>query len=114
MPAFRNDHAHEGTASIEQIGFGLGLIVPVITAAQLGSVPASQSGLAAGTLNTARQTGSVLGVAIFGSLTAEGLTHGLHVALLISAGIALAVISAVNSLGSTLSKKFASINASLK
>ena len=33
---------------------------------------------------------------------------------LIAAGIALAIISAVNSLGTTVSKKFSSINASLK
>ena len=33
---------------------------------------------------------------------------------LIAAGIALAIISAVNSLGTTLSKKFTSINSSLK
>ena len=33
---------------------------------------------------------------------------------LIAAGIALAIITAVNTLGTTLSGKFASINASLK
>lgn len=33
---------------------------------------------------------------------------------LIAAGIALAIIAAVNSLGTTLSKKFSSINSSLK
>jgi pilus assembly protein Flp/PilA len=33
---------------------------------------------------------------------------------LIAAGIALAIIAAVNSLGTTLSKKFTSINSSLK
>ena len=33
---------------------------------------------------------------------------------LIAAGIALAIITAVNTLGTTLSKKFTSINASLK
>jgi pilus assembly protein Flp/PilA len=33
---------------------------------------------------------------------------------LIAAGIALAIITAVNSLGTTLSKKFTSINSSLK
>jgi MFS transporter, DHA2 family, methylenomycin A resistance protein len=73
------------------IGFGLGLIVPIITSVLLGAFDRARSGVAAGTLNTARQTGSVLGVAIFGALTATGITHGLHDALLITAAIALAV-----------------------
>jgi DHA2 family methylenomycin A resistance protein-like MFS transporter len=74
------------------IGFGLGLIVPVMTAALLGSVDRSRSGVASGTLNTARQTGSVIGVALFGSLIAGGrLVGGLHVALVITAGLSLVV-----------------------
>ena len=74
------------------IGVGIGLIVPVITAALLGSVDASRSGVAAGTLNTARQTGSLLGVAICGSLGASGFTHGLHEALLMAAVLSAAVV----------------------
>jgi MFS transporter, DHA2 family, methylenomycin A resistance protein len=74
------------------IGFGLGLIVPVMTAALLGSVDRSRSGIASGTLNTARQTGSVIGVALFGSLIAGGrLVGGLHVALAITAALSLVV-----------------------
>jgi DHA2 family methylenomycin A resistance protein-like MFS transporter len=73
------------------LGFGLGVIVPAMTSALLGSVDTSWSGVAAGTLNTGRQTGSVLGVALFGSLAAGGLTSGLRIALLISAGLALIV-----------------------
>jgi MFS transporter, DHA2 family, methylenomycin A resistance protein len=74
------------------IGFGLGLIVPVMTAALLGSVDRSRSGVASGTLNTARQTGSVIGVALFGSLIAGGrLVGGLHVALVIAAVLSLIV-----------------------
>jgi MFS transporter, DHA2 family, methylenomycin A resistance protein len=46
------------------IGFGLGLIVPAMTSSLLGSVDAERSGVASGTLNTARQTGSVIGVAL--------------------------------------------------
>jgi MFS family permease len=49
-------------------GLALGVLVPAITAALLGSVEPSRSGIASGTLNTARQTGSVLGVSLFGSL----------------------------------------------
>ena len=79
-------------AQLIALGFGLGLIVPVMTASLLGSVERSRSGIASGTLNTARQTGSVIGVALFGSLIAGGgLVDGLHVALVIAAGLSLAV-----------------------
>jgi MFS transporter, DHA2 family, methylenomycin A resistance protein len=76
------------------IGFGLGLIVPTMTSALLGSVEPVRSGVASGTLNSARQVGSVIGVAVYGSLLAHGhLTSGLHLALWVSAGLALAVIA---------------------
>jgi MFS transporter, DHA2 family, methylenomycin A resistance protein len=79
-------------AQLVAIGFGLGLIVPVMTASLLGSVERSRSGIASGTLNTARQTGSVIGVALFGSLIAGGrLVGGLHIALVIAAGLSLIV-----------------------
>jgi predicted MFS family arabinose efflux permease len=45
------------------LGLGLGLIVPAMTSALLGSVDRSRSGIASGTLNTARQRGSTIGVA---------------------------------------------------
>jgi hypothetical protein len=56
-------------------------------------VDRSRAGVASGTLNSARQTGSVIGVALFGSLIAGGgaLVSGLHVALEISLGLVLAV-----------------------
>ncbi|MGY4424338.1 MFS family permease [Bradyrhizobium sp. JR6.1] len=50
------------------LGGGLGLLVPALTSTLLGSVEKSRSGIAAGVLNATRQTGSVLGVALFGSL----------------------------------------------
>jgi MFS transporter, DHA2 family, methylenomycin A resistance protein len=73
------------------LGLGLGTVVPVMTAALLGSVDTSRSGLASGTLNTARQTGSAIGVALFGSLSAADLVTGLRVALAVSVGLALGV-----------------------
>jgi DHA2 family methylenomycin A resistance protein-like MFS transporter len=79
-------------AQLVAIGFGLGLIVPLMTASLLGSVDRSRSGIAAGTLNTARQAGSVIGVALFGSLIAGGhIVGGLHVALAIAAVLSLVV-----------------------
>jgi MFS transporter, DHA2 family, methylenomycin A resistance protein len=72
------------------LGFGCGVIVPTITSELLGSVDRSWSGVAAGTLNTLRQAGSAIGVALFGSLIASGLIGGLHVALAVS--VALVVV----------------------
>ena len=67
-------------------GAGIGLIVPLMTSEMLGAVERSASGVASGTLNTMRQTGSVIGVALFGSLAG-----GLHAALAISVGLLAAV-----------------------
>ncbi|HJP75215.1 MAG TPA: MFS transporter [Pseudonocardiaceae bacterium] len=77
------------------LGYGLGLIVPAITSALLGSVERERSGVASGTLNTARQTGSVLGVALFGALISGpgALISGWHIALLISIGLAAVIIA---------------------
>ena len=73
-------------AQLVIIGGGLGLLVPPLTAALLGSVEKSRSGIAAGVLNATRQTGSVLGVALFGSLIGQPDTfvRGAHQALAIS------------------------------
>ena len=78
-------------AQITALGVGGGLIVPVITSEMLGSVDRSRSGLAAGTLNTMRQAGSAIGVALFGSLIAATFISGLHVALAICIGLAVAI-----------------------
>jgi MFS transporter, DHA2 family, methylenomycin A resistance protein len=79
-------------AQLIVIGGGLGLLVPPLTSTLLGSVEKSRSGIAAGVLNATRQTGSVLGVALFGSLAgqADALLAGAHASLVISAGLLLA------------------------
>jgi DHA2 family methylenomycin A resistance protein-like MFS transporter len=79
-------------AQLIAMSTGLGLLVPPLTSALLGSVEKSRSGIAAGVLNATRQTGSVLGVALFGSLVARSSTFmtGLHASLLISAAVLLA------------------------
>jgi DHA2 family methylenomycin A resistance protein-like MFS transporter len=78
-------------AQMIAIGAGLGLLVPPLTSALLGSVEKSRSGVAAGVLNATRQTGSVLGVALFGSLIggSGGFVAGTHAALMISASVLL-------------------------
>ena len=72
------------------MGGGLGLLVPPMTSALLGSVEKARSGVAAGVLNSTRQTGSVLGVALFGSLLAgqaDAFLFGTRAALMISAAL---------------------------
>src|SRR5262245_6286351 len=76
---------------------GLGLLVPPLTSTLLGSVEKSRSGIAAGVLNATRQTGSVLGVALFGSLVGQSAAFmaGLHASLVIAAGVLLAAAVAI-------------------
>ena len=73
------------------IGAGIGLTVPPMTSVLLGTVEKQHSGIASGVLNSARQAGSVVGVAVFGSLIAQKahFVPGLHAALLISGVAAL-------------------------
>jgi DHA2 family methylenomycin A resistance protein-like MFS transporter len=79
-------------AGLSVTGFGIGLIGPAITSSPLGSVDRSRSGVASGTLTAFRQTGSMLGVALFGSLVAgQGLAGGLRLACVLSAGVLLGV-----------------------
>ena len=84
-----------GALVLPLVAFGLGggLIIPVITSELLGSVDRSRSGVAAGTLNTLRQAGSAIGVALFGSLVAAGLVSGVHAALALSIALALVVVA---------------------
>jgi DHA2 family methylenomycin A resistance protein-like MFS transporter len=84
------------SAGLSLTGFGIGLVVTAITFALLGSVGPAQSGIASGTFTAFRQTGSVLGVAVFGTLLA-GLhsSTGLEVTFAISAG-PVAVVAALS------------------
>jgi EmrB/QacA subfamily drug resistance transporter len=52
-------------------GLGFGLIVPAITAAVLSSVPVDQGGVASGAMQSFRQLGGGLGVALFGAIVAS-------------------------------------------
>jgi DHA2 family methylenomycin A resistance protein-like MFS transporter len=74
------------------IGCAGGLIVPAAATALIGAVDKAQSGIASGVLNTARQVGSAIGVALFGALIAGAgnFLLGLKAALLISGAILVA------------------------
>jgi DHA2 family methylenomycin A resistance protein-like MFS transporter len=84
-------------AQLVIIGGGLGLLVPPLTSTLLGSVEKSRSGIAAGVLNSTRQTGSVLGVALFGSLVGQSgaFLSGAHQSLVISALLLLVAGAAI-------------------
>jgi len=79
-------------------GSGMALTMPAATTAVMDAAPGSRSGTAAGLLNTARQVGGALGVAVAGSLVsgAVGFVPGLHVALAVCGGAFLlgAVVTA--------------------
>jgi DHA2 family methylenomycin A resistance protein-like MFS transporter len=84
-------------AQLAIIGGGLGLLVPPLISTLLGSVEKSRSGIAAGVLNSTRQTGSVLGVALFGSLAGQAgsFIAGAHQSLVISACLLIAAAAAI-------------------
>jgi hypothetical protein len=85
------------------LGFGvIQLDVSVVNVAvkpigaALGSVDRSWSGVVSGTLTAFRQTGSVLGVVLFGSLLAGmGAAAGLHTACAIAVGLVLVVAALI-------------------
>jgi MFS transporter, DHA2 family, methylenomycin A resistance protein len=84
-------------AQLVAMGGGLGLLVPPLTSTLLGSVDKSRSGVAAGVLNSARQTGSVIGVALFGSFigSSDTFMFGVRIALLTSAILLLMAAAAI-------------------
>ncbi|HVT70817.1 MAG TPA: MFS transporter [Trebonia sp.] len=71
------------------LGGGLGLLVPPMTGVLLSGAERSRSGVASGALTAFRQAGSLLGVALFGSLVVGhgDFYHGLHTALWISIAV---------------------------
>jgi len=77
------------------MGGGLGLLVPPLTSTLLGSVEKSRAGIAAGVLNATRQTGSVLGVALFGSLLGGAFLVGARVSLVIATVLLIAAATAI-------------------
>jgi MFS transporter, DHA2 family, methylenomycin A resistance protein len=72
-------------------GFGTAFTMPASTAAVMEAAPAEFGGAASAVFSTARQVGSALGVALFGSLVSGAFLPGLHVGALIgSAGFLVA------------------------
>ncbi len=57
-------------------GAGFGALVPAITHVAMGDVPAGASGTASGLLNSSRQAGTSVGLAVLGSIGAGAATAG--------------------------------------
>ena len=84
-------------------GIGMALTMSPMTSVAMGSVPTDKAGVGSGVLNSFRQVGGALGIAVMGAIIASYLhaparsplgkqqfVDGLHMALLVSAGIAFA------------------------
>jgi len=89
---------------------GIGLAVPAMTTALLGSVEKQRSGIAAGVLNAVRQSAGALGVAILGSLFAAHGELGVRLgfvasAVLVGLGLAVAVFGFGSSAGAETEAK---------
>ncbi len=67
----------ELAAALALVGFGLGLALVAVTSGVLSAVPARRSGMAASTVNTARQLGGVLAVAVLGAIVNSQLVSEL-------------------------------------
>ncbi|MEN8584146.1 DHA2 family efflux MFS transporter permease subunit [Burkholderia sp. RS01] len=76
------------------VGIGGSFTVPPIIALVMDHVPADTAGTASGVINTARQVGGSLGVAIYGALlTGHGFMDGLRIGLGATAVILLILVA---------------------
>jgi EmrB/QacA subfamily drug resistance transporter len=84
-------------------GVGMATTMSPMTAAAMGSVPVDKAGVGSGVLNSFRQLGGSLGIAVMGAILASYVTvaprsvlgaqqfvDGLHASLLVAAGITFA------------------------
>lgn len=61
-------------------GVGVGLAMPVLVSAATTSVPPHRAGMASGTVNTFRQLGTSLAIAVYGAVFTARAAHGLTAA----------------------------------
>jgi len=85
-------------------GVGMAITMTPMTAAALSSVPVDKAGVGSGMLNTFRQVGGSLGIAVMGAIVASGIStalangdpqpiaylHGFHDALRVGSLLCLA------------------------
>jgi predicted MFS family arabinose efflux permease len=60
------------------IGIGVGLAMPVLTSSAMSAVTPQRFGMAAGAVNTARQLGYAIGIAVLGSVFSHQAASSLH------------------------------------
>jgi hypothetical protein len=92
-------------AGLAVLGVGVGMANPTLAAAALAAVPRERSGMASGAVNTARQLGFAVGVAVLGTVFTTGATSALRdagapnpsrLASALSAGQAPKILAAAN------------------
>jgi EmrB/QacA subfamily drug resistance transporter len=91
-------------------GVGMGLVMTPTTAAAMGSVPVAKAGVGSAVINSMRQVGGSLGIAVLGAvvatqvhvesgpLLAEQFTNGYHDALYVASAITLSAAAIAVSL----------------
>ena len=86
-----------GCIALLLLGFGVSFALPALVAGLLTTVPREKSGIASGSLNSARQTGAVLGVAVLGAVLAGSphIADGTRTAMLISAALMVTAAAVV-------------------
>ena len=105
------DYATDLLPSFLLIGVGLGLSFVSVTIAALQGIAPSDAGIASGLVNTSRQIGGAVGLAVVSTVAASStgrlgtaasaaeLTHGFRISFLVLAGLGLAGVMLV---GATL------------
>lgn len=84
------------TAALVPAGTGLGFAVPSVIIVLLDAIPADQAGMAAGLLNSSRQVGGTLAVAVFGAMISHRASFlpGMRGSLLIAVVVLFAATAA--------------------
>lgn len=77
-------------------GIGIALTVPSVMTAALAGARPGQAGITAGVLNSARQVGGAVGVAVFGSIISAsgpgGFVFGMHICIALAGAALLAAL----------------------
>ena len=63
------------------IGLGYGMLVPAVSSAAMSAVPADHSGAGSGILNSSRQVGAALGLAVLGSISVAAASRAWRASL---------------------------------
>lgn len=77
------------------IGFAAGYVTPAATAPALATVATGDAGIAAGVLNSARQSGSALGVAVFGSVLGASMPFVVAMRVVLFGAATMAIVAAL-------------------